>query len=148
MTKEERPEIQTTPLEEAKRKKSRFNLKKIREELAFRMDQVSGMQTAQIRAKFMDRWAELSECPKDEDGNWDYSQIDYENKWVKIEFWLCDPKILFKIGDPKFRDRGIAMLPEDCRETFFQQAPGNSRPYSEIYTGMSALKQAIKKNRK
>lgn len=105
-------------------------------------------EAMQVRAKFMDRWAELSDCPRNEDGSYDYSQIDYDNEFIKLEWWLCDPRILFKVTDEKYRAQGIMMLPEDVRETFYKQGPGNDRPYCEVYMGMSKIKNTVRKMRK
>ena len=104
-------------------------------------------QCAQVRAKFLNRWAQICGVEPDENGNYDHSKIDYENKWVKIEWYMCDPAILFKLGNTKTRDEGRAMLPEDCRETYFETGPENDRPYCEVYTGKSKIKAEFRKAR-
>lgn len=126
----------------------RGKMKEVKKALADRLEESTDNQTMQIRAKFMDRWAELSNCPKDENGNYDYSKIDYDNEFIKLEWWLCDPRILMKVTDDKYRARGIMMLPEDVRETFYKQGPGNDRPYCEVYMGMSKIKHTVKNLRK
>lgn len=126
----------------------RAKMREIKKTLKERIDKSQDDDAAKVRAKFLDRWAELTDCPIKEDGTYDYSQIDYENEFVKLEWYLCDPRILFKVTDMKYRAEGIMMLPEDVRETFYKTGPGNSKPYSELYMGMSKLKNAVSNMKK
>ena len=129
-----------TPIKPSRMKKLKTQLR----EVANRMND---KDSAKIRAKFMDRWAELSGLERDENGNYDYTQIDYDNEWVKLEWWMSDITIFMKLSHEKTRAQGILMLPEDCRETYYQQGPGNDRPYNEVYMGVGQIKRAIKKRR-
>lgn len=126
----------------------RFKMKEVKEALTKRIMDTQEDDAMKVRAKFMDRWAELSNCPKNEDGQYDYSKIDYDNEFIQLEWHLCDPRILFKVTDDKYRAEGLMMIPEAVRETFYKVGPGNSKPYSEIYMGMSKLKYAVQNVRK
>lgn len=129
------------------KKEKKWDMKKIQKAIEDKFAEMDDKENMQIRSKFMDRWAELSGATKDENGKWDYSQIDWDNKWVKLEWWMCDKKIFFKLTNEKTRAEGILLLPEDCRETYFQVGPGNDKPYSEVNFGMSSVKSHIRKLR-
>lgn len=126
----------------------RSKMKEVKKALINYVDASQDQDAAKVRAKFMDRWAKISNCPMDENGKYDYSQIDYDNEFVQLEWQLCDARILFKVTDEKHRAEGIMMLPPEVRETFYKTGPENSKPYSEIYMGMSKLKHTLKREKK
>ena len=139
------------PDEEQPKKKrllSREGLRKLKEDLIRNMDSAHDNDCAKVRAKWMDRWAKLSDCPI-VDGHYDYEQIDWDNEFIKLEWWMCDPGILAKLGNDKTRAEGILMLPEDVRDTYlYKTGPGCSKPYCEVYMGAGQVKHALSKIRK
>lgn len=143
---EETEEVEDVP-EEVQAQIKPGRMKKLKTQLHHVVDNMNDKDSARIRAKFLDRWAELSGLERDEHGKYDYSQIDYDNKWVKLEWWMSDITIFMKLSHEKTRAQGIMMLPEDCRETYYQTGPGNDRPYNEVYMGVGQIKRAIKKRR-
>lgn len=126
---------------------SKLSWKLIKQKVRQYIDESDDRESAQIRAKFLDRWAELSGLERDENGTYDYNLIDHENKWVKLEWYMCDRNIFFKLVNDKTRAEGVMMLPEDCRATYYEVGPGNDKPYSEVRMGASAIKQYINKKR-
>lgn len=106
-------------------------------------DKVTQQQANMARMKFMDRWADMSGLKKDSQGKYDYSQIDYEDKFILLEWYMCDPYILFNLGNPKYREKTLKSLPDKCQEAYYEVGPGNSKPYSEVYTGVTQLKNAF-----
>ncbi len=106
-------------------------------------DKVTTQQANMARAKFLDRWAEMSGLEKNEQGVYDYSQIDYDNKFILLEWYMCDPNILFNLGNVKYREKTLKTLPDICQEAYYEIGPGNSKPYSEVYTGVTQLKNAF-----
>lgn len=105
-------------------------------------DQQHAMQCANARAEFMGRWAKLSGLPPNEFGEWlneDYSadQIDMTNEYILLEWHMCDPEIMLLLGNAGTRDKGLARLPEQCRETYFKVGPSNDRAYCDVTIDMS-----------
>lgn len=101
-----------------------------------------------IRANWMDRWARLSGCEPDDYGKYDYSKIDWNNPYVRIEYILCDPKIESKLGNDKTRAECIATeIPQDLLEIFYSIGPGNDKPYSEVYLNKSTILPVLKKEK-
>lgn len=100
-----------------------------------------------VRANYMDRWARLSGLEPDEYGKYDYSKIDWTNKYVRIEHLLCNPAILSRLGDERTRAKCIMEeIPDDLKETFYSIGPGQSAPYSTLKlnkeTGQIELEKA------
>lgn len=86
-----------------------------------------------VRANYMDRWARLSGLEPNEHGKYDYSKIDWTNKYIRIEHLLCNPKILTKLGNEHTRADCIKNdIPDDLKETFYSIGPGQSAPYSSL----------------
>lgn len=135
-------------LRKKKGEESKLNMKEIKKAVKNRFQEWDDRDSARIRMKFMDRWAELSGVEKDENGKYDYSKIDYDNKWVQLEWNMCDVRIFAKLTNDKTRAEGVLMLPEECRETYYQTGPGNDKPYSEVNFGMSAVRNTVRKMRK
>lgn len=86
-----------------------------------------------VRANYMDRWARLSGVEPNDEGRYDYSKIDWQNKYVRLEYILCDPKVLTKLGNERTRAECILNdIPDDLKETFYSIGPGQSAPYSTL----------------
>ena len=86
-----------------------------------------------VRASYMDRWARLSGVEPNDAGKYDYSKIDWQNQYVRLEYILCDPKVLTKLGNDRTRAECIMNdIPDDLKETFYSIGPGQSAPYSTL----------------
>ena len=86
-----------------------------------------------VRANYMDRWARLSGVEPNDEGRYDYSKIDWQNKYVRLEYILCDPKVLSRLGNERTRAECILNdIPDDLKETFYSIGPGQSAPYSTL----------------
>ena len=86
-----------------------------------------------VRANYMDRWARLSGLEPNEHGKYDYSKIDWTNKYIRLEHLLCNPRILTRLGNDNTRADCIANdIPDDLKETFYSIGPGQSAPYSSL----------------
>lgn len=107
--------------------------------------QMKGKKTAKkARSEFLDRWARLSGLEMDENGKYDYSKIDYENnKYVRLEYLLCDPKILTSLGQANREKSILELIPEDLLETFYSVGPGCDKPYSEVYLNKSSIQYEL-----
>ncbi|MBR6911818.1 MAG: hypothetical protein IKN41_08185 [Candidatus Methanomethylophilaceae archaeon] len=63
-----------------------------------------GQHAASTRAKYLDRWCRL--CGVD-----DPKDIDYDNPYVHLEWFLCDPRYLIKLTSGK-RNEVLAEMDE------------------------------------
>ena len=114
------------------------------------MKQLSKGKTAQkttekTREEWMDRWAGLSGVEPDDYGPFDYSKIDWENKYIRLEYLLCDIKLQKKLGDEDTRAEAIMNdIPDDLKDIFYSIGPGNSKPYSEVYLTKSIIKDTLR----
>lgn len=98
--------------------KPRISMSKLKKQLNDRIDQKNEDDTAKIRLKWYNRWAEISGADQLEDGSYDWEQIDWDNEFVRLEWYMCDPTILTKLGDDKYRAIGLSMIPEELHETY------------------------------
>ena len=102
-----------------------------------------------IRTKWMDRWARLSGVEPDDYGKYDYSLIDWENPYIRLEYILCDPKIESRLGSDETRAETIAKeIPQDLLETYYSIGPGNDKPYSEVYLNRAIIKSTVLREKK
>ena len=107
-----------------------FNRKNINKQLKKSNNEKNAKK---VRANYMDRWARLSGLEPNEHGKYDYSKIDWTNKYIRIEHLLCNPKILAKLGNENTRADCIKNdIPDDLKETFYSIGPGQSAPYSSL----------------
>lgn len=105
--------------------------------------------TEQTRAEWMDRWAGLSGAIPDEYGRYDHSKINWDDKYIRLEYLLCDIKLQKKLGDENTRAEAIMNdIPDDLKDIFYSIGPGNSKPYSEVYLTKSIIKDTVRGIRK
>lgn len=126
-------------------RKKKENKRSLKETLKLYVDESQDRDAAKVRLKWMDRWAKITNCPMDENGKYDHSKIDFDNEFVRLEWYLCDPRILFKVTNDDTRADGLKLIPEELWETYYKTGPGNSLPYNEVYAGPSKVKHIFKK---
>lgn len=72
---------------------------------------------SQTRLKYADRWIERTrELGKPCDS---WSEIDFSDYQISLEWKLCDPANIMNLQDPKTRDRFLATLSDAEREYLF-----------------------------
>lgn len=96
----------------------RISMKKIKASINQKMQDKNDDDTAKVRLKWYNRWAKISGADQLPDGSYNWEQIDWDNEFVRLEWYMCDPSILTKLGDDKYRDKGLAMIPEELHETY------------------------------
>ena len=96
----------------------RISMKKIKKSFQDRVDAKNDDDTAKTRLKWYGRWARISGADQLEDGSYNWDQIDWDNEFVRLEWYMCDPQILLKLGDDRYRAEGLAMIPEELHETY------------------------------
>ena len=94
-----------------------YSLKTVKKAVKEKINDWQDKDSAQTRMKWYDRWAKISGGELDENGNYNHQDIDWDNEFVRLEWYLCDPRILMKIGDPKYYAEGLKLIPEDLHET-------------------------------
>lgn len=95
----------------------KYSMKTIKKNIKQRMEIHAEEDANKTRMRYYDRWAKISGVEPDENGNYDWSKIDYDNEFVALENYLCDGTILMKIGDPKYYAEGLKLIPEHLHET-------------------------------
>lgn len=95
----------------------KYSLKNVKKKVKEKVDNWNDNDTGKTRIKWYNRWAKISGADQLPDGSYNWEQIDWENEFVRIEWYLCDPQILMKIGDPKYYAEGLSRIPEELHET-------------------------------
>lgn len=96
----------------------RISMSKLKKSIKDRMETKNEDDTAKVRLKFYNRWAKISGADQLPDGSYNWEQIDWDNEFVRLEWYMCDPTILTKLGDDKYRARGLELIPPELHETF------------------------------
>lgn len=98
-------------------KKTKGWLKAHREKLARAFDDLTQRSMDQVtlkaRAEQLPRWAAI--C-----GVTEYTDIDYSNPVVSLEFQLCDPEVLRGLQNPTRRAEFLSQLTEDERRIYYE----------------------------
>lgn len=81
--------------------------------------------TMKTREKYLERWMEV--C-----GVSDPMQIDYENPFVKIEWWLCDFRILNSIKKEKGRQEFYKLIGEEATQVYLNYVGENGVRYTDL----------------
>lgn len=79
----------------------------LKEKVSLKMMEVSDAQANQTRMKFAERWMKLSGVDRWED-------IDWDNPYIHLEWFLCDWRMLGKLTDGN-RDEVLALMDEQQR---------------------------------
>lgn len=90
----------------------------IKKKIKQRIDDKNEDDAGKVRLKFYNRWAEISNADKLPDGTYDWGQIDWDNEFVRLEWYMCDPSIMAKLGDDKYRAKGLELIPPELHETY------------------------------
>lgn len=79
----------------------------MKENMYARLEDTWADHAASTRAKYYPRWARL--CGVEE-----WTDIDFDNPYVHLEWILCDPRVLIKLTGGK-REEALAMMDEQQR---------------------------------
>lgn len=95
----------------------KYSLKHVKKKIKDKIDDWNDNDCGKTRLQWYDRWAKISGGEKNEKGEYNWDDIDWENEFVRLEWYLCDPRILMKIGDPKYYAEGLSLIPPELHET-------------------------------
>lgn len=106
-------------------------------------DSWGDMVTMQTRQKYLQRWCEI--C-----GVTDPMQIDYENPFVKIEFYLADFRILNSIKKEKGRQAFFELIGPKATEVYLTYTEEDGTSYRDLEHNhvATAIKRACKRSTK
>ena len=96
--------------------------------------------TMQVRQRYLPRWCEI--C-----GVTDPMEIDYENPYVKIEFYLADFRILNSIKKEEGRLKFFELIGPDATQVYLTHKEPNGMMYTDLEHNhvASAVRRACKK---
>lgn len=83
------------------------------------------MVTQRTREKYLPRWCEI--C-----GVSDPMQIDYNNPFVKIEFYLCDFRILKSIKKEAGRQKFYELIGPEATQVYLTYTESDGTSYRDL----------------
>lgn len=92
-------------------------LKAIKDKFKDKNREIVDNMAAQTRLKYADRWIERTrELGKPCDS---WTDIDWSDYQISLEWKLCDPANIMNLQDPKTRDRFLATLSDAEKDYLF-----------------------------